>query len=185
MSFLKKYAFAILVLDVLWAALFATFGTSILSAYAGVPTGSLTGVSGWIIVFVAALFQGAVFAVVGSVFGTLLLIAFAKAPPAIRKLMLVALAADVVWGFVVATFGAGVLEHVNMQIGVDGTFTVVLLWIIAFIAGFIQGAIFIGVGGVFLTIILVVIAVATGKKNDGGGSRPNIRDRNPGEPPHR
>ena len=29
------------------------------------------------------------------------------------------------------------------------------------------------------------IAAATGKKNDGGGSRPNIRDRNPGEPPHR
>jgi hypothetical protein len=182
MTFLKKYAFAVLVLDVLWAVLLATFGTSILSAYAGVPAESLTGVSGWILVFFAALFQGAIFAVVGSIFGTLALILYAKPPPAIQKLMAIALIADLIWGAVVATFGAGILGHASAQVGVDGTFSSVLFWFIAFVAGCFQGAVFIGVGSIFLTVVLVLIGSAAKGKSDSGR---NISDRNPGEPPHR
>lgn len=181
MSFLKKYAVAILVLDVLWAGLLATFGSSILSTYLGV--GGLTGVSGWLLVFVAALFQGAIFAVVGSVFATLALILYAKAPPAIRKIMVFALVADLVWGAVVATFGAGLLSQGSTQIGVDGTFSAVLLWLIAFVAGCWQGAVFIMVASGFIAVILFIFAAASSNKN--GGSGPNTKDRNPGEPPHR
>lgn len=183
MSFLKKYAFAIVLLDVLWALLLATFGKSLLGTYLGVD--GLTGVSGWLLIFVVALFQGAIFAVVGSIFATLALVAFAKAPPAIRWLMVAALVADIAWGVLVATFGAGLLEHGSTQIGVDGTFSAVLFWFIAFVAGCWQGAVFILCGTFVLGVIAFIAAIVFGGKKNGDGSRPNFKDRNPGEPPHR
>lgn len=58
-----------LVLDVIWAAIIATFGVSVLSMAGGAAGASgaaatTAGVLGWIIGFVIAFLQGAIFMVV-------------------------------------------------------------------------------------------------------------------------
>lgn len=66
------------VLDVLWALLVATFGASVLhilgvAGGAGATTLGIGTVIGWILAFIVALLQGAIFMVVFAVFATLIL----------------------------------------------------------------------------------------------------------------
>lgn len=185
---LKKYLLTLVVLDVLWAALLATFGGSLLTEIGGLPAGSLTTVSGWLIIFFAALFQGGVFAIVFSVFGAIMLLVASKSPPIVGKSMLVGVGLAAVWGVIVATFGAGVFDAATAGSGLDAAMSVVLLWIVAFVAGFLQGMIYLVVITVFLGVALFLYAMLTRDKNkdkNDGGYRPNLGDRNPGEPPHR
>jgi hypothetical protein len=70
-QFLNRYALVCLGLDLLWAALVGTFASSILAhfgIYIGAAANATTlgAVLLWIIGFIAAFFQGAVFITVGS-----------------------------------------------------------------------------------------------------------------------
>lgn len=70
---LGKVILVAAVLDVIWAVIVATFGVSVLSMIGGAAGASgaaatTAGVLGWIITFVIALFQGAIFMVVIGVF---------------------------------------------------------------------------------------------------------------------
>jgi len=81
-SFVKKLLVAYVVIDTIWAALVATFGATILSQIGTVggagegATQVATGL-GWVITFIIAFFQGAVFLGVftGFAFVIMLLIA--------------------------------------------------------------------------------------------------------------
>lgn len=80
-SFLKKYLAVCLVLDVIWAALIATFGATILHAI-GIGAGADAGVTttasvlGWIIAFVFGFLQGGIFLLVFSLIGFIALAFF-------------------------------------------------------------------------------------------------------------
>ncbi|MGD9684512.1 MAG: hypothetical protein AB7W16_25390 [Candidatus Obscuribacterales bacterium] len=81
-GFLKKLLVVYVVIDIIWAALVATFGATILSQI-GTMGGAGEGATqvatglGWVITFIVALFQGAIFLGVftGFAFVIMLLIA--------------------------------------------------------------------------------------------------------------
>lgn len=78
-----------------------------------------------------------------------------KSSNPLRKYLIIGVIIDLIWAFLIATFGATILGQLGLMGGVDGgtTSTIsVLGWIIAFIIAFIQGAIFIGVIG-FMAVI--------------------------------
>src|SRR5207253_2037368 len=86
----KKIAVTLLAIDVIWATIMATFGARLITQL-GLAAGSdpgvsyVTGVSGWIITFFAALFQGGIFLAVGSVFFTIGLVLYSKLPSGGKK----------------------------------------------------------------------------------------------------
>jgi len=179
MQFLKKYLIGLAVVDVIWAILLATFGGSLL-AELGIDTVSAG--AGWIALFFAGLFQGAIFLVVFSVFGGIMAFVASKAPPIVGKAMLTGVGIAAAWGVIFATFLNGVFDRVTTVNGIDSVFSGVLFWIISFVAAFFQGLIFLVVISGFIGIGLFLFAVL---RNQDKGGRPNLSDRNPGEPPHR
>jgi len=194
MNPIKKIAVTLLALDVLWATIMATFGARLITQL-GLAAGSdpglsyVSGVSGWIITFFAALFQGGIFLLVGSVFFTIGLVLYSKLPAGGKKVVHWALLLDVVWAALFATFGASIMAQAIGMVGVSGsaaTINAVLLWIIAFVAAYFQGLVFMTVGAGFIFVILVIVVALRGNSNSSGNSstRPS-NDRNPGEPPHR
>ena len=167
---LGKVLLNALVLDVVWAISVATFGFSLLSAVGQVagsaPAATVTtGVAAWIVTFFVAMFQGAIFMVVGSVFGFIGLLAYTKMPAGAQKVVRFALYADVLWAVVMATLNAGLLSMLDSaavpSVGSApiGAFATALLWGISFVAAYIQGLIFIFVIGGFCCILAFVAAV--------------------------
>ncbi|MEZ4488454.1 MAG: hypothetical protein R3F51_12750 [Cyanobacteriota/Melainabacteria group bacterium] len=77
----KKIFLVALVLDLLWATLIATFGATILGqvgTIGGAAEGATQTVTvlGWLITFIIAFFQGAIFMVVLGGFAVVLLLLF-------------------------------------------------------------------------------------------------------------
>ncbi|MDR3612886.1 MAG: hypothetical protein P4L53_04915 [Candidatus Obscuribacterales bacterium] len=161
-------------LDLVWAVIFATF-VSVLASQGLSLTGSGTvaattgGIGVWIAGFFAAAFQGAIFLVVFSVFGALLVAGGAflsKNDPKLQRFLvkyaLTCLGLDVLWAALVGTFAASILAHFGVYVGAAANATTlgsVLLWIIGFVAGFCQGAIFLTVGTLFIVFGLVIYAL--------------------------
>lgn len=80
---MKKVLVIAAVLDVIWALVVATFGAALLgglgdAAGVGSTTVAVGSVLGWIITFVIALFQGAVFLAVFGVFVCVVIMAAAN-----------------------------------------------------------------------------------------------------------
>ncbi len=72
-----------------------------------------------------------------------------------RKLIAIALVLDVIWAFIIATFGVSLLSMAGGAAGASGaaaTTASVLGWIIAFVIAFFQGAIFMFVIGMFVVV---------------------------------
>ncbi|MBK9622285.1 MAG: hypothetical protein IPO31_24135 [Candidatus Obscuribacter sp.] len=198
MNPIKKIAVTLLAIDVIWATIMATFGARLITQL-GLAAGSdpglsyVSGFSGWIITFLAALFQGGIFLAVGSVFFTIGLVIYSKLPAGGKKVVHWALLADVVWAALFATFGASVMAQAIGLVGVSGSaaaINAVLLWCIAFVAAYFQGLVFMTVGAGFIFVISVIVIAFSGNNSKGGtGSNSadttSTNDRNPGEPPLR
>ena len=92
MNPIKKIAVTLLAIDVIWATIMATFGARLITQL-GLAAGSdpglsyVSGFSGWIITFFAALFQGGIFLAVGSVFFTIGLVIYSKLPAGGKKVV--------------------------------------------------------------------------------------------------
>lgn len=169
---MKKLALTLLGLDILWALLVATFGGTLFTAI-GLQAGSsslaahTTGFAAWLMLFIGGLFQGAVFIVVGSVFSAIALFVYLKLPPAGRHVAHVLIVADLVWGAIAATFGSSVFYQISSNAGLhSGTtaFASIALWLIGFVGGVVQGAVFIFVLSVMALAVLFLIAVAKNSK---------------------
>ena len=93
MNPIKKIAVTLLAIDVIWATIMATFGARLITQL-GLAAGSdpglsyVSGFSGWIITFLAALFQGGIFLAVGSVFFTIGLVGVSGSAAAINAVLL-------------------------------------------------------------------------------------------------
>ena len=91
-----------------------------------------------------------------------------KKPNILKKILLIALAVDVVWAAIIATFSSTIISQVGSGAGADQTATTlatVLGWLIAFVGGFIQGAIFMVVIGGFIFVGLFLYAMLTKKSS--------------------
>ncbi|MBK9771036.1 MAG: hypothetical protein IPP57_09460 [Candidatus Obscuribacter sp.] len=197
MNPIKKIAVTLLAIDVIWATIMATFGARLITQL-GLAAGSdpglsyVSGFSGWIITFLAALFQGGIFLAVGSVFFTIGLVVYSRLLAGGKKWS-TGLLADVVWAALFATFGASVMAQAIGLVGVSGSaaaINAVLLWCIAFVAAYFQGLVFMTVGAGFIFVISVIVIAFSGNNSKSGtGSNSadttSTNDRNPGEPPLR
>lgn len=82
-----------------------------------------------------------------------------------RKFLIIAVIVDLIWAFLIATFGATILSQIGLMGGADAGATTtisVVGWIIAFIVAFIQGAIFIGVVSFIVAIFKRVFSNSGG-----------------------
>lgn len=88
-----------------------------------------------------------------------------------KKLFLIYLVVDLVWAFIVATFGATILGSIGAAGGASGAATgtvTVLGWIITFVAAFIQGAIFLCVLTAFVFVFYMIYVALTRNNNSAG-----------------
>lgn len=174
-------------IDLFWALTVAIFTASLLSsglslANCGASTaanlGTASVVTGTLLTFVIAFFQGGVFlfvfsfaaAIIGSVCSSLFKIDF----KAIWKYGRWALLAAAVYAFIAATFfnsitsiGFGIIsEYAGCLSTISlGFFGSIAGWILAFFLTFIQASIFIVVGSMAIFIMTVVIVSIFGNKN--------------------
>ncbi|CAM6000053.1 unnamed protein product [Sphagnum balticum] len=152
-------------IDLLWATIFATFGSILASqglslSGSGVVAATTGGIGMWIFTFFVAAFQGALFLLVFSFFGGLAIFAaleLSKKDPGLRRFFgqyaLVCLIADLLWAALMGTFASSILAQFGIHVGAAAGATslgAVLLWIIGFVAAFCQGAVFLAVGTLFL-----------------------------------
>lgn len=168
---LKKILAIFVGIDVIWAVLMATFGTTLLTQIGGIgelgSTATVTGgILGWLILFVAALWQGAIFLLVFSVFGAIGSFIYSNLPEILQKVVKIALLANLAWAGLVATFGASLVGGLGTVPGASelaakvGAFTG---WIIMFIAAYLQGLVFLFVGAGFGLVLLLLYIVLTKK----------------------
>jgi len=165
-----------LAIDLVWAIIFATFGSVLASqglslSGSGAVAATTGGIGVWIFGFFAAFFEGAIFLAVFSFFGALLTVGtveLTKNDPKARQFLnryaLVCLGLDLLWAALVGTFFSSVLAHFGIYAGAAASATTlgaVLLWIIGFIVAFFQGAVCLTVGSLFLGAGVILYSILT------------------------
>lgn len=160
-------------LDAFWAAVVATLASVVASqglslSGTGAVAATTGGIGAWILSFIGAAIQGGIFLVVFSVFGALLVLGAAyltkdngQLRRFVTKYALVCLVLDLIWAFVVGT-ASSFLTFIGIKAGAAAGATTlgsVLLWIVGFVAGFCQGAIFLTVFTLFIVFGLFVYAL--------------------------
>lgn len=91
----------------------------------------------------------------------------------LRKVLKYAVIADIIWALLLATFQAVVFAEAGNALGASGlgtTLGTVLAWVITFVIGLFQGAVFmiVAAGFVFVITMFVVMLKSKADKKDGG-----------------
>lgn len=176
--------FIYVALDLIWALIAATLAGSLLSsginlAYCGLPNmgdaGAVGIVTGSLLVFVVALFQGAIGLVVMTfafgILGTVVYQIFKPAAATVWKFAKWVLIADAVWAVLAATFFKSLLGiGLGLASGAVGCVSAITLgffgsaaaWLLMFLVAFLQGIITAFVATIFGLIALVVISMFMG-----------------------